>query len=86
LSNSASALLQLAVDGHGIIIMPSFGVHEELKRGRVEAVLTDWELASFSLHVRYPSRRFLPAKVRRFLEALRAHFGDDPNADIWWPE
>ncbi|MGZ3443491.1 MAG: hypothetical protein ACXVDD_28410 [Polyangia bacterium] len=31
-----------------------------------------------------PTRRFLPAKLRAFLEALRDYFGDDPNADIWW--
>jgi DNA-binding transcriptional LysR family regulator len=68
-----------------MVIMPSFGTDEHVRAGTISRVLTDYELASFRLYVRYPSRRFLPAKVRSFLECLREHFGSDPSRDPWQP-
>ena len=85
MSNSGQALMRMCVDGVGLVTGPSFLVEEDLAAGRVVPVLTDYQLASFGVHVRYPSRRFLPAKVTCFLAILRDHFGDDPDADIWWP-
>jgi DNA-binding transcriptional LysR family regulator len=77
--------MDMCADGLGLIIVPSFGVEDDLRSGRVVPLLSDHQLPTFRLHVRYPSKRFLPAKVRSFLEALREHFGPDPDADIWWP-
>lgn len=85
MSNSGRALLQLCVAGMGLFITPSFGVYQALDAGQVVPVLTDYEMVSFGIHVRYPSRRFLPAKVRCFLECLKDHFGADPKLDPWWP-
>jgi hypothetical protein len=42
-------------------------------------------LARPKLWAIYPHRRFLPAKVRIFVDALRAAFGGDPERDPWWP-
>lgn len=85
MSNGGRALLELCAAGMGLMIMPSFGVYQYLDSGRVVPVLTDYEMVSFGIHVRYPSRRFLPAKVRCFVECLKDHFGPDPSADPWWP-
>jgi DNA-binding transcriptional LysR family regulator len=82
-SNNGGALVQMCVNGMGIMISPSFGVHEQLRAGALVPLLESYELPSFSICVRYPSRRFLPAKVRAFLECLRDHFGDDPSQDPW---
>ena len=84
-SNSGEALLALCVDGSGLFICPSFGVHEALKNGSIVPILADYELLSLGIHVRYPSRLFLPAKVRCFLELLSEHFGNEPEHDPWWP-
>jgi DNA-binding transcriptional LysR family regulator len=83
LTNSGPAHRVLCVRGMGVFIGPSFGIEEELKSGALVPVLTDYELPVFGIHVRYPSRRYLPAKVRSFLESLRYVFGDDPNRDPW---
>lgn len=83
LSNSGAGLLAMAIEGAGLCIGPSFMMATALAAGQVVQVLADYELGSFPLHVRYPSRRFLPAKVRCFLEALYRYFGSDPDADIW---
>lgn len=85
MTNSGKALLDLAVEGAGISLAPSMLFGRELASGRIVRILTDYHIGSFGLHVRYPSRRFLPAKVRCFVEALRQYFGDDPDADFWWP-
>jgi DNA-binding transcriptional LysR family regulator len=83
LTNNGPAHRMLCVEGLGIYIGPSFGIVEELRSGALVPVLTDYELPAFGFHVRYPSRRYLPAKVRSFLESLRHVFGDDPNRDPW---
>lgn len=85
MSNSGKALLLMCLDGMGLFASPSFGVYEELRAGRIVPVLDDYDMGSFALHARYPSRRYLPAKVRGFLDSLRHHFGGDPDADPWWP-
>lgn len=83
LTNSGIAHKVLCLEGIGIYIGPSFGIVDELASGAFVPVLTDYELPVFGIHVRYPSRRYLPAKVRSFLESLRHVFGDDPNHDPW---
>lgn len=85
MSNSGRALLDLCAAGVGLFISPSFGVHQALAAKQIVPVLTDYDLASFALYARYPSRRYLPAKVRCFVECLKEHFGPDPGLDPWWP-
>jgi DNA-binding transcriptional LysR family regulator len=82
-SNSGTAIMYMCSNGLGLCLGPSFVADEHLRRGAITRVLTDYELPSLQFYVRYPSRRFLPAKVRSFLECLREHFGDDANADPW---
>ena len=75
LSNSGDALRSALVAGAGLHMAPSFVVAVDHAAGRIEPVLADWALDPLKLYAIYPSRKFLPAKVRAFLEALSAHFG-----------
>jgi hypothetical protein len=65
--------------------MPSFVAWRDLAAGSIEAVLTEWSLPELHVFAVYPHRRFLSPKVRVFVEALRAAFGDG-SRDPWWPE
>ncbi|MFK5247362.1 LysR substrate-binding domain-containing protein [Glaesserella parasuis] len=42
----------------------------ELKRGKLQAVLTDWQLPTFSIYAMYPSRDKLPLAVRKLIDFL----------------
>lgn len=84
LSNNGQALWSAVLDGVGICFIPSAVAVEDVEAGRVEPLLTDWAvLPPLHLYALYPHRRFLPAKVRAFVEALRAELGDG-SRDPWW--
>jgi DNA-binding transcriptional LysR family regulator len=84
-SNSGDALREMAFAGLGIIpSVPTFLVETALEDGRLEPVLRDWTLLPRpKLWAVYPNRRYLPAKVRLFVDALRSAFGGDPERDPW---
>jgi DNA-binding transcriptional LysR family regulator len=84
LSNGGRALQEAARAGVGLLMMPSLGAVEDVAAG-MEPLLVDWTvLPQLRLYALYPHRRFLPAKVRLFVETLRAELGD-PDRDPWWP-
>ena len=84
-SNSGEALRLAAHAGVGLAIFPSFMAQADFDGGLVEPVLLDWSLPTLRVYAIYPHRRFLSPKVRLFVEALRAAYGDG-SRDPWWPE
>ncbi|MCD7060272.1 LysR family transcriptional regulator [Pelagibacterium xiamenense] len=61
-----------ALAGGGIIYAPRDLVADDLASGRLVPVLTDWDLLSLPIHIVYPSRRFVPRRVRALAETLAA--------------
>jgi DNA-binding transcriptional LysR family regulator len=85
LTNGGDALRSALVEGLGITCCPSFALDGELEAGSLELLLPDWTVVpDLRLYAIYPHRRFLPPKVRAFVEALRDAFGDGTR-DPWWP-
>ncbi len=81
-SASAAFLLEAARAGLGIATTLSFQVAEELRAGRLERVLPDWQLGHYTLHAAMSSRRFLPARTRVFVDFLLEQFGGE-DRDPW---
>jgi len=71
----------LALGGAGIALLPTFYVGDELRAGRLKAVLRDWALPDLSLNAVYPERRNLSPKVRAFIDFLAERFGQEPYWD-----
>jgi DNA-binding transcriptional LysR family regulator len=71
-SNNAFALLTACRSGLGISLLPLPIAGEDLRRGALERVLPGWTSAEQGLYAVYPSARFIPAKVRAFVEFLAA--------------
>jgi DNA-binding transcriptional LysR family regulator len=69
-ANNGDLLRRAAIAGMGICGLPSFIVAEDLAAGRLERVLTDWQAPNLTLSAVWPSRRFVPAKVRVFVDYL----------------
>jgi DNA-binding transcriptional LysR family regulator len=84
LSNNGGALRQAAIQGVGLAIAPSIMTGSDVTAGVLEPVLLDWTLPEFKVYAIYPHRRFVSPKVRLFVDALRAQYGDG-SQDPWWP-
>ncbi|MFP2958063.1 LysR family transcriptional regulator [Myxococcus sp. 1LA] len=68
--DSGEAIRDAAVAGLGIAFLPSFLVDEDLARGRLKALLPSCQTEVVRISAIYPSKRYLPAKVRRFIDLL----------------
>lgn len=69
-ANSIELVRQVTLGGLGIGALPPMLVHEDLAAGRLVRVLPKWSIGSQPLYVAYPSRRYLPKKVRTFVDLL----------------
>ena len=56
-------------------LQPEFLVGEDVRSGRLTALLPDYTHTPISMYAAYPHRRFLSPKVRSFVEHLEARFG-----------
>jgi len=82
-ANHGEVLYQAALDGMGIVLSPTFIVGDALRDGRLHQVLPDARLAQLSGYAVFPSRKFLSAKVRTFVDFLAEAFGPEPYWDAW---
>lgn len=79
--NNGNAIVNAAIEGLGIALQPTFLVYEAVKTKKLVRLLADWETNELSVYAVYPSRRFLPPKVRLFIDFLAARFGTEPYWD-----
>jgi DNA-binding transcriptional LysR family regulator len=77
-SNNAAVLLWAALEGQGLVAMPTYMVGEALKSGTLRTVLDDYAAPALSIRAVYPHSRHLSAKVRTFVDFLAARFGREP--------
>ena len=67
-SGNESLLHLAALDGLGIAILPEIMIERDLAEGRLEAVLPGVAQLRSKIYAIYPSRKFLSAKVRTFID------------------
>lgn len=69
-ANNGDLLRRVAVGGMGVCSLPEFIAAEDIAAGRLKAILTGHEGPPLTLWALWPSRRFVPAKVRVFVDYL----------------
>ncbi|MCF7986460.1 MAG: LysR family transcriptional regulator [Methylovulum sp.] len=74
-ANVADAIRVAAVDGLGLVMLASYVVARDIERGKLTAVLQNYTLPPLDIHAVYPHRKYLSAKVRRFLDFLQEWLG-----------
>ncbi len=84
-SNNGDILVNAAVAGLGVVIQPSFLAFEALRRRELVRILPDWEADELTVFAVYPHRKFLPPKVRSFIDFLAERFGPEPYWDADLP-
>jgi len=80
-ADNGDVLKAAALDGLGITLLPTFIVGEALKSGELVEVLSDYSPSEISIYAVFPSKRYLSAKVRSFIDFLGDYFGDEPKWD-----
>jgi DNA-binding transcriptional LysR family regulator len=69
-----------ALRGHGIALLPSSYCDPHIASGELVRVLPEWSSPEIFVHAVYPTRRFMPSKLKAFLDALKAWEGP-----LWLP-
>ncbi|QXP86971.1 LysR family transcriptional regulator [Methylococcus capsulatus] len=82
-ANSADALRMAAISGLGLVLLPTYMVGQDIRKGRLQAVLTDYVPAAADIHAVYPHRKHLSAKVRTFVDFLHERFHPTPYWEEW---
>jgi DNA-binding transcriptional LysR family regulator len=74
-SNNASALIAAAVEGLGICRLPELYLRDHLEAGRLVSIFDQYRYAAFPVWLVYPNTRYVPAKVRMFIDYLCENIG-----------
>jgi DNA-binding transcriptional LysR family regulator len=74
--NHPDAVREMAAAGHGIALVPDFVAREALEAGRLREVLRGRVAFQWSILAVYPRRKYLPARVRAYVDHLLAHMGE----------
>lgn len=69
-ANSPDAIRAAVLAGMGIAVTPQWLVRDCIERGALKVILLQYTPTPFDVHVIYPERRYMPAKVRCFINHL----------------
>jgi len=76
-SDNGESIKEAVMAGIGIHLHSHWYVKQELDAGELVAVMRDYRPSAVPIHVLFPRSRFLPVKVRCFLEYVRQEFAQD---------
>lgn len=82
-SNMADTLRIAAINGCGLIQLPSYMVGLDIKSGRLKPVLEQYEPGKLPIYVLYAHRKYLSAKIRTFIDYIQSYFQSPPYWDKW---
>lgn len=80
-ANSGTALHEAALRGLGIAYQPTFIVAEAIKAGKLVPILRDYALPTVDMYAVFPGHRFVPSRVRAFVDFLAERIGPEPYWD-----
>lgn len=81
-TNSSEVIREAVINGVGIALRSTWDIGAELRAGKLQVVLPQYRASRHvGVHAVYPSRRFLPAKVRVFIDYLAQLYGPAPYWD-----
>ncbi|MEK1904800.1 MAG: LysR family transcriptional regulator [Pseudomonas sp.] len=70
--NIAESLIRVAQAGMGFCLLPSFVAAPPLRDGSLLRVLPEYRLRERNIYAVYPSRRFLDAKIKSWVDFLKS--------------
>jgi DNA-binding transcriptional LysR family regulator len=80
-ANNANVLLEAALRGMGITYQPTFVVADAIRQGTLVPVLKGFQTPRLDMCAVYPGTRFVPQRVRSFVDFLAQRLGPEPYWD-----
>lgn len=75
-TNNAQALRKAALAGFGIVYVPRCCVYEDLRQGKLVAILSEFQPRRLGVYAIYPFTKYLPEKLRLLIEHLKQAYQD----------
>lgn len=73
--NSGEALVQAAIEGFGLVVVPEFLAREILAAGQLRVTLAGYAMAPLGIYAVLPSNRQVPHRVRMLMDFLAENLG-----------
>jgi DNA-binding transcriptional LysR family regulator len=77
-TNNIEAVMEAALAGVGVALLPTWMLRDDVRSGRLTALLPSWRPVRRAISVVYPSRRFLAPRTRAVIDFLVDEFRLDP--------
>ncbi|MCW8327844.1 LysR family transcriptional regulator [Photobacterium sp. SDRW27] len=74
--DNGDVILKLVLDGTGLAQLPVWMVDEHLKSGELKQILSDFVAKPLPFNAIYPQSRYVPLKVRCFVDFLKQKLSD----------
>lgn len=71
-TDSGDLMRELAIAGHGLAFKSIWDIATDVRAGRLVPVLTHCAIQEAHIYAIYPSRDYLPARIRLFVDHLQA--------------
>jgi DNA-binding transcriptional LysR family regulator len=78
--NDMDSMSQALRDGAGIGLLAAFSAMDDLRSGALMRVLPQYHTHVRNVYAVYPSRQFVDAKIKRFVESLKTHVAEHLEA------
>ncbi len=82
-SNIADALRVAAINGSGLIQLPSYMIGLDIQSGRLLPVLEAYEPAPIAINLIYAHRKHMSTKIRSFVDYMQGYFETPAYWDKW---
>ena len=80
-ASNGEFLRDAAVAGMGIVLLPTFIVYQEIERGTLVPIMTNYHYSQLAAYAIYPQTRHLSQRVRAFVDFLVKRFEGLPYWD-----
>jgi DNA-binding transcriptional LysR family regulator len=82
-SNIADSLRVAAINGSGLIQLPSYIIGLDIQSGRLKPVLEKYEPKPLPINLIYAHRKHMSVKIRSFVDYMQDYFETPPYWDKW---
>ncbi|MDP2824154.1 MAG: LysR family transcriptional regulator [Sulfuritalea sp.] len=83
-TNDGEVALNWALDGHGILMRSEWDLAKYLRSGRLQVVLSDFELPCADIYAIYPEKHKNSTRVKAFIDFLTTQFSRKRGQDPAW--
>ncbi len=80
-ANNGDFLKDMAIAGHGIVMLPSFIAWKAIASGELVPILSDYTTPELNAYAVYPQTRYLSQRTRILIDFLVQRFGNKPYWD-----